>query len=65
MPLLKEPLAAGILVLLTDMRTKPVVSDAYFAAQLATLIDTYVKSAVVVGTCVNIAGPGTIVGTLQ
>ncbi len=47
MPLVKETLKTGIKSLLTNMRTKEEISDDYFADQLATLIDTYIKSATV------------------
>lgn len=47
MPLLKPTLKSGIQALLTEMRTKEENADEYFADQLATLIDTYIKSATV------------------
>ena len=69
MPLVKETLKTGIKGLLTDMRTKEEISDEYFADQLATLIDAYIKSATVTttvtGTCATPAGAGTIAGSGQ
>lgn len=47
MPLVKATLKSGIKSLLDEMRTKEDISDDYFADQLATLIDTYVKSATI------------------
>jgi translation initiation factor 2 alpha subunit (eIF-2alpha) len=47
MPLEKPILKSGIQTLLTEMRTKEENADEYFADQLATLIDTYIKSATV------------------
>lgn len=47
MPLLKSTLKSGIKDLMTEMRTKEENEDEYFADQLATLIDTYIKSATV------------------
>jgi len=47
MALVKATLKSGIQALLTEMRTKEEISDDYFADQLATLIDTYIKSATV------------------
>lgn len=47
MPLLKPTLKSGIQALLTEMRTKEENADEYFSDQLATLIDTYIKSATV------------------
>ena len=47
MPLVKATLKSGIKALLDEMRTKEDISDDYFADQLATLIDTYIKSATV------------------
>jgi len=47
MALVKATLKNGIKALLTDMRTKEEVSDDLFADQLATLIDTYIKSGTV------------------
>jgi hypothetical protein len=66
MALVKNTLKTGILNLLTEMRAKEEVSDEYFADQLSTLIDAYIKSAtvttVVTGTCQTPAGAGTIAG---
>ena len=62
MALVKNTLKAGILNLLTNMRTKEEVSDEYFADQLSTLIDTYIKSATVTvaaGIPVSTAGSAT------
>jgi len=59
MPLLKPTLKSGIQALLTEMRTKEENADEYFADQLATLIDTYIKSATVTvapGIAVTTAG---------
>jgi hypothetical protein len=47
MPLNKPVLKQGIQALLAEMRTKEDNADEYFADQLATLIDTYVKTATV------------------
>ena len=47
MSLLKPTLKSGIQALLTEMRTKEENADEYFADQLATLIDTYIKSATI------------------
>jgi hypothetical protein len=47
MPLNKPALKSGIQALLTEMRTKEDNADEYFADQLATLIDTYVKTGTV------------------
>ena len=47
MPLVKATLKSGIQALLTEMRTKEENADEYFADQMATLIDTYIKSATV------------------
>ena len=69
MPLVISTLENGIKGLITEMRTKEEISDDYFASQLATLIDTYVKSATVTttvtGTCATPAGAGTIAGSGQ
>ena len=66
MPLVKDTLKSGILGLLTQMRTKEENADEYFADQLSTMIDTYIKSATVTttvtGTCATPAGAGTIAG---
>lgn len=43
----KQLLKTQILDLLTDMRSRTEVSDADFAASLADLIDTYIKSATI------------------
>lgn len=47
MPLNKPALKSGIQALLAEMRTKEENADEYFSDQLATLIDTYVKTATV------------------
>ncbi len=47
MALNKPGLKTGILGLLNEMRTKQENADEYFAEQLSTLIDTYVKTATV------------------
>ena len=47
MPLNKPALKMGIEALLTEMRTKENNADEYFADQLSTLIDTYVKTGTV------------------
>lgn len=47
MPLNKPVLKLGIQALLAEMRTKEENADEYFADQLATLIDTYVKTGTV------------------
>ena len=69
MPLVKQTLKSGILSLLTEMRTKEANADEYFADQLSTLIDTYMKSATVTttvtGVCATPAGAGTITGSGQ
>jgi|GEM_PF-1708157 hypothetical protein len=62
MALVKATLKSGIQALLTEMRTKEEISDDYFADQLATLIDTYIKSAtvtVIAGIPVATAGSPT------
>lgn len=59
MALVKSTLKNGIKALLTDMRAKEEISDDEFADQLATLIDTYIKSATVTvapGITVSTAG---------
>jgi hypothetical protein len=59
MALVKATLKNGIKALLTNMRTKEEISDDEFADQLATLIDTYIKSATVTvapGIAVSTAG---------
>lgn len=59
MALNKPVLKADILALLTDMRTKEENADEHFADQLATLIDSYIKSATVTvaaGIAVQTAG---------
>lgn len=59
MALNKPILKAGIQALLTEMRTKEENADEYFADQLATLIDNYIKSATVTvaaGIAVQTAG---------
>lgn len=69
MALVKTTLKTGIQALLADMRTKEENADEHFADQLATLIDTYIKSGTVTvnttvtGTCATPSGPGTILGT--
>ncbi len=45
--LVKPTLQKQILDLLTEMRTRTEISDADFAASLADIIDTYVKSATI------------------
>lgn len=69
MALNKTALKTGIEGLLTDMRTKEEISDDYFADQLSTLIEAYVKSGtvntMVTGTCATPAGAGTITGQGQ
>lgn len=47
MPLIKKTLQEGIQVLLTEMRERTEVSDEEFAQRLATMIDTYIKSATI------------------
>ncbi|MFV0266462.1 MAG: hypothetical protein ACK5HT_04930 [Draconibacterium sp.] len=47
MALIKSTLKSGIKALLTEMRTKEENADDYFAEQLSSLIDTYIKSATV------------------
>lgn len=47
MPLVKSTLQQSILSLLTDMRNRTEISDSDFADQLATMIDTYIKSATI------------------
>lgn len=47
MSLNKPALKTGILNLLTEMRAKKDVSDDHFADQLASLIETFVKSGTV------------------
>lgn len=47
MSLVKTTLQTQILDLLTNMRTRTEVSDADFASSLATMIDTYIKSATI------------------
>jgi len=47
MALNKPALKTGIESLLTEMRTKKEVSDDFFADQLASLIETFVKSGTV------------------
>ena len=47
MPLVKPTLQQGILALLSEMRQRTEVSDSEFAERLATLIDTYIKSATI------------------
>ena len=47
MALNKAGFKSGIKALLNEMRTKEENADEYFADQLATLVDTYVKSATV------------------
>ncbi len=62
MSLNKPALKSGIKALLTEMRTKEENADEYFADQLSTLIDSYVKSATVTvnpGITVNTAGSAT------
>lgn len=66
MPLVKDTLKTGIKSLITQMRAKEEIDDDYFADQLATLIDTYIKSGTVnttvTGTCATPSGAGTIAG---
>ena len=55
----KPILKAGILNLLTEMRTKEENADEYFADELSSLIDAYIKSStvtVVAGIPVATAG---------
>ncbi|ATA75221.1 hypothetical protein [Capnocytophaga sp. H2931] len=44
MPLNKEELKEGIIALQQEMKTKTEPDEEYYAEQLATLIDTFVKS---------------------
>jgi phage baseplate assembly protein W len=58
MPLVKPTLEAGILSLLTDLSARtedPEQARKDYASQLATLIDTYVKSATVTVTTAGTA----------
>ena len=63
----KPALKSNIQALLAEMRTREENADEYFADQLSTLIDSYLKSATVLttvtGTCAMPAGAGTIAGT--
>lgn len=62
MTLVVETLKSDILSLLTSMRKKTEVSDEEFAGQLATAIDTYIKSATVTvaaGIAVSTSGSPT------
>lgn len=72
MPLVKSTLEAGILVLLTDLSTNdsdPAQARQDYASQLATLIDSYVKTAtvnsIVTTTGTAAAQTGTAVGSLS
>jgi len=60
MALVKQTLKTGILALITEMRTKEENADDYFADQLATLIDAYIKTATVI---VAVGIPVTTAGT--
>ena len=67
MPLIKSTLEAGILALATRLSTNtdPVQARRDFASQLATLIDTYIKTGTVMvtvattGSATSQAGTGT------
>lgn len=60
MPLVKQTLKSGILALVTEMRTKEENADEYFADQLSTLIDAYIKTAMVtVAVGIPVATAGT------
>lgn len=59
MALNKEILKQGIITLQQEMKTKTEPDEAYYAEQLATLIDAYIRSATVtipMGVPVSTAG---------
>lgn len=58
-------LQADIVTIVTDMRTRTEVSDSEFANRLATVIETYVKTATIIYTTGLIAptGGGPVTGT--
>ncbi len=62
MALVKATLKQGIVSLMSDMRSKEDLSDDAFAEELASLIDSYIKSATIivpVGITVSTpSGPG-------
>ena len=62
MALVKATLKAQILALTADMRTKENNADDYFATELSTIIDDYVKSATItVPAGIAVATAGTAV----
>ena len=63
MPLVRPTLQAGILSLLESLalNENPVQARQEYAEKLSTLIDLYIKSAIVVGTSPG----GPVTGTLQ
>ena len=59
MALVKATLKQGIVSLMSDMRNKEELSDDAFAEELASLIDSYIKSATITvpaGIAVSTAG---------
>ena len=67
MALVKATLKGMIQAAVTASKAESdvVQAEKKFVDELATAIDTYIKSATVVGACATPSGPGTITGTLQ
>ncbi len=65
MALDKGSLQSGIKGLLTDMRIKEENADAFFAQELAGLIDAYVKSAAVEYTEASLTSPSGVVRLVE
>lgn len=65
MALNKAGLKNGIKALMTDMRTRTEVSDDDYAAELANLIEAYVKSATIVYTSGLVAPQGPVTGVFN
>lgn len=65
MALNKGQLKNGIKALMTDMRTRTEISDDDYAAELADLIDAYVKSATIIYTSGLISPQGPVTGTFN
>lgn len=65
MPLVKTTLESGILALLQKMKqeTDPVKAEQDFAKDLATLIDTYIKTGTVTTTVIGTSPGGPVTGT--